>query len=560
MKNAIFILVAILYFKLSATSQQYVRMIAGQSIIQSYESKPGSNTTTSRDVTVSVEYWGTNANDIPVPFAISNVSAGASVINPTITTIGVFSIPKAKFKPTRDTIIFLLHITINATNALAVPEIFDIYLNGLPSTDPIHRVSIQNEPAKNAKILLKGGRYDLSPLYDKSQNPKNDSVPIQLCLSGNFDANNNTVHFFFDTLGLPNHPSLYPGTITINENTWNSVLSSGGVLQTSVMLETRFINDTLKGNEFGSIRIKEDSSDSVVVWLTNKINPNKPFWIEIGANFDISNGFQPTNFYSGIFLFKKDVAKFPFFHPKSNNLSILGGVYESKNITSDLSSDKGLVYRDGLSYINDPTKGYPIFSDTGNINATVTSTNVGLFFSPQIRLTNRPSDEDGVHIFLSLWTEMLWQRLETNYDYSKLNSVSGNTTYVQTIDAVNLYSTKLQKSIQDYRSHYFGLGLPIYFKYESANLYINPIFWGLTSQKFTVLRDLEKGNTVKQNPSWSDFYLLQFRLSEEKYGFAFTGEIRGLYQGNNKPSISLTLSKKFDLSRIGDYISKLIKY
>jgi hypothetical protein len=375
-----------------------------------------------------------------------------------------------------------------------------------------------------------------------------------------------TVTLTVDPYSFPYKPVIESqNPVRLDHTKWDSLVIDGKTKyrqQVQVILTNPPI-DTLPDDEFANIRIDgvDDSYHGLRLTEKGMYIPNKPFWIEVGANFDISSGFTPTNLYTGVFLYKKDVAKFR----GKKNISILGGVYEAKSISSNISSDSGLVYRDGRSYIKDTNNTYPIFRDTGTLSATTTVTSVGLFFSPQLRLTNGSADDDGLHVFVSIWAEMLWQTVSTSYDYSQLKGASGANidTSVSGIAAVNKYNPKSPIRKSDYRSHYFGVGFPIYLKEKDANLYINPVIWGVTTQGFTLLTGIDgSGNTVApvSKHQWNNFYLIQFRLSEERYGFTFTGEIRGLYGAANKPAISLAMSKKFNLDTIGEYIKGVLKF
>jgi len=106
-------------------------------------------------------------------------------------------------------------------------------------------------------------------------------------------------------------------------------------------------------------------------------------------------------------------------------------------------------------------------------------------------------------------------------------------------------------------------------------MYINGVY-GITSQRFVLVDNSSPLNanqysqTVQNiNPAyssnvdgmslinfaqpksrWNSFYLIQYRLTEMKYGITFSGEVRGLTLNGSKPAITLALSKKFDLSAL----------
>lgn len=89
---------------------------------------------------------------------------------------------------------------------------------------------------------------------------------------------------------------------------------------------------------------------------------------------------------------------------------------------------------------------------------------------------------------------------------------------------------------------------------ENIHLFINPVF-GLSNQpnKNYINSLLQPTKQEEPKRKWAPFYAVQFRLNEEKYGIAFTGEVRGLLRRNNQPFVSLALSKKFDLAKFMEF-------
>jgi len=418
-------------------------------------------------------------------------------------------------------------------------------------------------------IHLDNGTTALHPIFKKDTILTDINKVDVILIRDTVAAGNDTIRLSIDRLKFPYAPEIrsqLPIILTTDQWKQDTVITRGNPNKLCAKIQVLVTNssiDTLPDDAIAEIRIKGDDSSFHELRLTQKgvYIPNKPFWIELGANFDVADGFKANNFFCGIFLFKKDVIKLPGKGKK--NVAILGGVYESKTISSALTSDSGIVYRDGRSYIQDSSGRYPLFRDTGTVSATTTTTNVGIFFSPQLRLTNGDADQNGLHLFVSFWAEMLWQTVTTSFDYSHLDTVAKGvtTTYVHSLDSLNKYGAKAQSVKQDFRSHYLGIGLPIFLKEGTANLYVHPVF-GATTQSFIPIPEVGSGGrAVTQLPSkWRWFYLTQFRLSEEQYGFTFTGEIRGLFGVTDKPFITLALSKKFNLDKIGSYMSSVLKF
>lgn len=483
---------------------------------------------------------------------------GARIINPS------FKITAKDWEASKDSSFIITrtcYIETHSINSLKEDHQLLVTL-GEDDANALHIIfSKAGKETVNSTITIQSRSKNIAPFFNEANAPQIDSVKIRLLVSGPFDRSKNIASFYIDSgAAWPNDPQLQNTAIRIDEKIWNDAIKNNGIIDTVIFLETAHCDINVKTKKL-RIKLRGDSIDCITVWLTRKnaVIPNKPFWIELGANFDVADGFKATNLYSGVFLYKKDLAD----KKGRTRLSILGGVYESKSSIGTVSSDSGLLYRDGRSYISDSTgTRFPVFRDTGILNATVTSTNVGLFFSPQYRLSHSPADSNGFHIFLSLWTEQLWQTIRTSYDYSKLSSpAAANTTLYVPKEDVFLYRSKTEKQVEDFRSHFFGLGMPMYLKEGEANLFVNPVFWGITNTPYLSKALDEKGNAIfSSGKKWHSFYLIQFRLSEEKFGFTFTGEIRGLYQKNYKPYISIALSKKIDLDNIGDYVQKILKF
>jgi hypothetical protein len=277
---------------------------------------------------------------------------------------------------------------------------------------------------------------------------------------------------------------------------------------------------------------------------------NKPFWIEVGANFDIAaQKIEANNVFGGVFLYKRELKAL-----KKNGLNpyaVAAGVYESKTVSQEYAGGYIAPYYTDKSFAHHPDS-FLAFTDTGTAKANRQIRNVGLFFSPQVRLTNGSSNKNGLHIFLSAYGELLWQNVELEYDYT--------TTYRKRVDTLNIshvnqYKLRPEKQSFNIYSHYDGIGLPLFFKEDYANLYINPVF-GITNQPSDArVQEYLNGSASKSllNKDWSAFYLVQFRLSEDRYGLSFSGEVRQLLNSESRPLITMVLSKKFDISKLIEF-------
>ncbi len=339
------------------------------------------------------------------------------------------------------------------------------------------------------------------------------------------------------------------------------------------------------GKASGSLQINECAECSFTIRVTkgSVYDYTKPFWVEVGANFDLVDGPEPNNFFAGVFFSKRDIR--PVFYRSSkkvsekskdtsrkkfanyrrdSNLAVFAGVFESKTITSVAEQRFALrQYYDSSSFMPDAGDSLKVFTGIGKKVTKRTVRNVGLFYSPQVRLTNSSANANGFHVFASLWTELQWQRIEEETEFQQYRKMDSAVKHRDSILYDGKYNVANFKKERDVRSHYLGLGLPIFFKEaiqqnDNVHLFLNPVF-GFTNQPTEAyLSTLEayESNTAKADRpkrGWQPFYAFQFRLNEEKYGLSFTGEVRGLLKRDNQPFVSLALSKKFDLTKFIEF-------
>ncbi|MBS1782750.1 MAG: hypothetical protein JSS78_06770 [Bacteroidetes bacterium] len=359
------------------------------------------------------------------------------------------------------------------------------------------------------------------------------------------DSTNPKLNFTIVGSDLPNNPKVVEQSIKKlspdqyepkNDTIW-------------VRISTDNINQSINEDKTALLLLNEDIDNPIKIRLvsSHRYDGNKPFWIEMGANLDLIDGLQANNLFGGVFLYKRDIR--PLTKNKSDNIAIFAGVYESKT----LSSTSGSNFRT-FSYYNDksfyrPDSAY-IFSDTGAVSYRQQVRNVGLFFAPQVRLSDGTANADGVHLFFSLWAELQWQRITNTLQ----------TDGVRRLDSISIHRSDISKfgpmlttEEMDIRSHYFGAGFPIFMKWNDANLFFNPIVGGSNQPREKDLLQIffNKDHSIERN--WFGFYVLQFRLSEEHYGLAFSGEVRGLLVEDSRPFVTLVLSKKFDLSKLIEF-------
>jgi|GEM_PF-4515636 len=315
------------------------------------------------------------------------------------------------------------------------------------------------------------------------------------------------------------------------------------------------------------ISTERNDSTNYRVRISNQrpFNTSNQFWIELGTNFDLVDGIEANNLYGGVIMFVKDIAG----KKENRRWSFTGGVYESKSISSSSTSDSGFVYKDASSLKLAANGKYPYYRTRGPIKSTTEVKSIGLVFSPFFRLTKEMSETEGFHLYASVYLEMLWQRVKTRNDYT---GTTLDSTLYETNESSIFYNHNFKEDelSADYRSHYFGAGLPIYIKHKNYNFYLSSVV-GATTQEFVAVQETRKPRPghylLDENPTkrrerlstnivytpkhpWNAFYLFNFRLNEDYTGITFSGEVRGFFIKNSKPIISLALSKKFNLEDV----------
>lgn len=436
-------------------------------------------------------------------------------------------------------------------------------------------------------VELKSGDTVIHPLVTKVVSKQVMQVALTLELSAALPRGDTaaaapadvTLPVVIKTTRTPKiKPVLITETVKILKSEWptagkKDTVSKTVVLQTSST--AAFANDesfliTLdKANAPKGVRI-DDSNESnfqVRVSLLGAFDLNKPFWVEVGSNFDLVDGVVPNNFFTGVFFYRRDIR--PVFYggkttkDHSNNLAVFAGVFESKSTSSVTEEPLSFArYYDSTSLIPGNRDSLSVYTAAGTRTKKVTVRNVSLFFSPQVRLTNGSANEDGFHVFASFWSELQWQRVLEERVFNQFRVTNTEKLPMSRVLNNDSFLTKDYSKTFDLRSHYLGFGLPVFFKQTVSNdivhLFVNPVF-GYSNQPteaYLQQRTQYDSNPIKYplpSRTWNPFYIVQFRLNEESYGFAFTGEVRGLLRKNNSPIVSMSLTKKFDLTKFLEF-------
>jgi hypothetical protein len=405
---------------------------------------------------------------------------------------------------------------------------------------------------------------DLGPLYiakDQAKDSTRDErIKVKILLK---PGNATSAEWVID------NQTLSFGCTVLNPTIKLPKVKADSTIEVKVYLEILATKTRLRGDEFTKLRLSTDTSGKYPVFLrfTDRAlyKPNKAFWVEIGSNFDLVDGLEPNNFFSGVFLHQKDIR--PFLNKRNEkNLGIFAGVYESKaisNVNNDSFTHYDYYSSNSLIVTNatHPGKVKPGelggFRDSVRVKTSQVVRNIALFLSPQRRITNHSANADGLHVFASLWIELQWQRIQLERNYSTVSRLDTISIPSQELPMYELVEngaiTKKTEDVVDLKSHYYGVGLPIAVKHENTNVFINTAI-GFSNQPRTGFSTSKQEiATLAQDRAWKGFYVFQFRLNEEQYGISFTGEVRGLLIANSPPIVSLALSKKFDLTKFIEF-------
>jgi hypothetical protein len=427
--------------------------------------------------------------------------------------------------------------------------------------------------------IVDNGKVGITRDYTSEASSSIDTLTLTVRLRGKYDKNHNQLVFEFLKSSLTSNFQIMENPLTITQTEWNDAGRNARIKVDSVKVNTitgiKWKRDTLRDTlisiplHINTIKITDSLNNihnlDVVIKGQQQSHrgaqrikvsiQDKPFWAELGTNFDLLDNIKTNNFYAGVYMFDKDIARIGG-TKGVNNVSFTGGVYESQSISTRTTSSAGFAYRDLKS----------VHRDTGTVSSNTSVKSIGILFSPHWKLTKGKTDANGFHWFFSFYTELLWQTVTTGFSYPKTgkDSIIANASLPMNISN---YPYKENSVSYDFRSHYQGFGFPLYIKENEFNLYVNPVI-GLSSQQFYI--SAYKPNQNSQSPlpdplsynyvtnltflspknSWNGFFLFQFRLNEVAYGITFSGEIRELMLQNAKPIVTLALSKKFDLSQV----------
>ena len=428
-----------------------------------------------------------------------------------------------------------------------------LFLSAIIALTGFTPANAETDPVAKAELL--DSVTVLQPiLYGKQgEYKKVDTAWLKFHPVGKISGDDTTIELALLAFSMPGNPSLVDKKIVITKDAWNK--NQNIIKPIRVMVDN--VTVAITHDEVAHIIIKDNPDQYTTLRLSKNgmYDGTKPFWVEFGGNFDIADR-KFSNVFGGIFLYKRDWRKTGKNHEP--NLALAAGVYESKVSAQKFNSPSFSIqpYINNNSFVTSKPDSAFVFTDTGTLEIKSTIQNIGLFVSPQLRLTNGSSNEDGLHLFVSYYAEMLWQHVTTEYNYEGM--FRADTLGILRKD-VGSYTTRPQNREHNFYTHYQGIGLPVFAKYEDAQLYINPVIGfsnqptdSLASKSFLYKDENSSSNNIITR-EWHPFYVVQFRLSDQKYGLTFSGEVRQLINAKSAPYVTLVLSKKFDIMKLIEF-------
>lgn len=363
---------------------------------------------------------------------------------------------------------------------------------------------------------------------------------------------------------LKSTPKLLPGSekITIPKDKWSNGVDTTLSIKFSIDAcsncvnfdEVAYITCSTQGQGKGQIELRVSPYDVAY-------DKDKPFWVEVGSNFDLIDHLQADNLFGGVFFYQKDIRSAYFIsqrtldksnselqaaknkkielsrqfdttgatdsiknvfnkkmknidnkiktkqktydtklrHYSDKNLGLFAGLYESKSTSLSNNSDKPLSYYDSSSFIGVPKDSALLHTDIAKTKSVTQVKNVAIFFSPTIRLTNKSANENGMHIFLSFYGEVQWQSINYSYRFSDVHRIKDSLHQIDNL--IGNYNSFPSENNYNIFSHYEGFGLPIVIKTtvksDDINLFINPVA-GMSNQPKTV-NDISTLKDISEN-------------------------------------------------------------
>ena len=141
-------------------------------------------------------------------------------------------------------------------------------------------------------IIVSGQTASIATFYSSDHLTKSEDIHIkvQLLTSSPTDS---TIHFILQPNSFPNNPVLLDNDFKCR------VWKKDSIFTVTLKLTTSNSLDTLRENDIAHVIIRDKQTPFFTIKLKPSYDATKPFWIEIGSNFDLIDGLKPNNLFAG---------------------------------------------------------------------------------------------------------------------------------------------------------------------------------------------------------------------------------------------------------------------
>lgn len=262
----------------------------------------------------------------------------------------------------------------------------------------------------------------------------------------------------------------------------------------------------------------------------------------IGTNFDLVDGLQSKNlfFASNIFI--------PWTGPDRRGLFV--SLYGNRAFSSS-DSLLGVSWRNRVERTSDTT--YTGYWSTADRKTTLTSDNLGAYFSPFFSLRGLSKEENQVQYFFAPSLEFVWRRLARTTSYT-------NILPADTIDYVgfvqNTYDVPDRLSTRESRFE-FRIGPGFFIRHDtpriSVRLYASIGYSTQFLPSITVASPYDERKYERQHDC---FFTGRLWITEPSTGITLQAEVVNMLI-DPRPYYVVTLSKAVSFKNIGRFFSPI---
>lgn len=378
------------------------------------------------------------------------------------------------------------------------------------------------------------------------------NVPIRVSSEDHIPGNvliNVLVHAKSDSLTDEEFRILTP-TLILTEKAENEVLGEH-TLEIQIQInndiaeeELETLDIALSVTQQDSFQTKFNNKYHTIEILDGKIpfDKNNPFRIYAGTNFDFFNGAKIDDIYGSAEVF------LPNSFGKNNEYGLIAGVSQSQTLSFDSLTIEGITREYADQIITEDVDTVNLTTQRFDRSSRVSVQNTEL----HINVFRSIFDASNLKVHFGLQGMTVWRSYI--YDYEYTNQFSETVEVAVNDISSNIGTRPLPtpaRRVRNYSDTYAGLCFPITYSSQYGELFIQQGIGCLW---------IDEG---KQIPylNW------KFRITENKLGLTFGGEIFSVIRGKNAEVragsnrldtlYNIYIAKVFDLSNLTGYREKL---